>query len=203
MLYQPKLFKGSFNRYYVIARPVDVLVLSGIAKAENLYGCADSFVRGLDASDSDWRSLLCAFSDIELRHTRKPYSELIAALLHSGRIRAYRVPSSDELRKLSSCTLTDKNSGFRYLFLPGNACLLVKTDYQKSFRSLKDSESFLGSTQLTDEQVATLVAFLNRDIPLNLGPRKRLAHALVEGSLIVGVAPAGTMLNQPYKPPNY
>src|SRR5688500_17277393 len=92
MLFRAKVLKGSFNRYYLIGQSIAAGSAHGwMAKREQLFGSADFFVRGLDASDCYWRDLLRAHSDIDLRHINKSAAGLVADLLGSGKIEAYQV----------------------------------------------------------------------------------------------------------------
>jgi len=190
MFFIPQVLKGSFNRYYILS---DITPAGWNIQRVNLWSGAESFVRQLNVPYGYWRQLLYSQSDIDLRHVEKSEEELVADLLEAGQLRAYEVSGPDEIRRLKSVAVTDKKTGTRYMFLPGNASLVMHASHRRPINSVRDAENFLSAVALSDQQIHTLVSFLNEEqAPTRLNPRQRLIHALVNGSISVGVAPSSS-----------
>lgn len=192
MFFHQRILKGAFNRYYLLKTSGEGMAAGWNTRHVDLYGRANSFVRQLDASDSYWRELLHTQSHIDLRHVQQTDEELVAELLHSGRISAYEVPGPEEIKQLASCTVTDKKTGVGYMFLSQNASLVMNITRRRAFNSTKEAEGFLKIAVLDEKQISTLLSCLKNQPPSRLNAHQRLVQALMNGTLMVSVAPSGS-----------
>lgn len=190
MFFLSQALKGSFNNYYILTNTTPA---GWNIQPVNLWSGAKSFVRQLDVPFGYWRRLLHSHADIDLRHAQQSEVELVAQLLESGRLRAYQVPGPEDVSRLASVAVTDKKTGTRYMFLPQNASLVMHASHRRAINSVREAETFLSTAALNDQQIHTLVSFLNEEqAPTRLNPHQRLVHALVNGSIGIGVAPSSS-----------
>ncbi|MGM8227530.1 hypothetical protein ACSV5M_13160 [Cellvibrio sp. ARAG 10.3] len=192
MFFHQRIFKGAFNRYYFIEIPSHGIVSGWNTRRVDVYGRAKSFVQQLDVSSSYWRELLHTQSHIDLRHVQQTGEELVAELLHSGRINAYEVPGPEEIKQLASCTVTDKKTGVGYMFLSQNAPLVMNITHRRAFNSTREAEGFLKMAALDEKQINTLLSCLKDQPPSRLSAHQRLVLALMNGTLMVSVTPSSS-----------